>query len=177
MTEQHRRPRWIEPAGPASQVVRPTGRAQAPGLLRRLAALIYDSFLLFGLVFCLTWLLLLLRAGSVIEPGTWWFTVSLPVFGYIFFGWFWTHGGQTLGMRAWQLRIERTDGSALSWRDALVRYVTALASTAVLGLGFLWALIDPERRCWHDHASRTRLVRTHGARSTNARESEHRYGE
>lgn len=152
-------------------------RGHAVGLLRRLAALGYDLLLLFGLLFCLTWLLLLLRAGATIEPGTWWFDLSLPALAFMFFGWFWTHGGQTLGMRAWQLRVVRLDGHPLTWRDALVRYVAALAGAAALGLGFFWAFLDPDSRCWHDRVSRTRLVRTRRAASADARKSDQSHDE
>jgi uncharacterized RDD family membrane protein YckC len=136
-------------------------------LSRRLAALAYDLLLLFGCWFCGTWLLLLVRGGSEIAPGTWWFDLALVGLGFLFFGWFWTHGGQTLGMRAWKLRVERYDGDPLRWRDALLRYVSALLGTGLLGLGFLIALFDPERRCWHDRVSRTR-VRESGPHSANA---------
>jgi len=45
---------------------------------------------------------------------------------FVFFAWFWTHGGQTLGMRAWRLRILQRDGQPLNWRLALFRYVISL---------------------------------------------------
>lgn len=72
--------------------------------------------------------------------------------------WFWTHGGQTLGMRAWRIKIFSTDGQSVSFRQALVRYLVAILSLTILGLGFLWVLFDPQKRAWHDLASRTRLV-------------------
>ncbi len=72
--------------------------------------------------------------------------------------WFWTHGGQTLGMRAWRLRLVSDDGDKVTLRQALVRYAVAILSWLVLGLGFLWILFDGKKRAWHDIASRTRLV-------------------
>jgi uncharacterized RDD family membrane protein YckC len=71
---------------------------------------------------------------------------------------FWTHGGQSLGMRAWRLRVVRWDGAPLRLSDALLRYAAAWLSALPLGLGFLWSLWDAEGYTWHDRWSRTRLV-------------------
>jgi uncharacterized RDD family membrane protein YckC len=71
----------------------------------------------------------------------------------------WTRGGQTIGMRAWRLRVVQADGSALgAWR-ALLRFFVALVSLAVLGLGYWWVLFDREKRAWHDIAATTAMVR------------------
>lgn len=77
---------------------------------------------------------------------------------FLFFGWFWTHGGQTLGMRTWRIRVQTRDGRAISWTQALLRFLTALVSWGALGLGFWWSLWDPERMTWHDRWSESVLV-------------------
>jgi uncharacterized RDD family membrane protein YckC len=61
-------------------------------------------------------------------------------------------------MRAWRLRLFGEDGEAVGWRAAVVRVAAAYLSTFALGLGYLWLLIDPDKRTWHDRLSRTRLV-------------------
>jgi uncharacterized RDD family membrane protein YckC len=71
----------------------------------------------------------------------------------------WTRGGQTIGMRAWRLRVTRTDGARVTWLRALLRFGVALASLAALGLGFWWALFDARKRTWHDLAARTSVAR------------------
>lgn len=71
----------------------------------------------------------------------------------------WRRGGQTLGMRPWRLRVVDDHGAAASARALWLRYAVATLSLAAAGLGFLWSLIDRERRTWHDIASHTRLVR------------------
>lgn len=88
-----------------------------------------------------------------------------PFFGYCvgvlagFHLWFWTHGGQTLGMRAWRIRVVRADGAPLTAGDAARRYLAAALSLLPLGMGFWWALLDPARLAWHDRLSDTRLIR------------------
>ena len=71
----------------------------------------------------------------------------------VFFCLFWTWRGQTVGMLAWRLRVERSDGTLLTWRDALLRLGGACVSLAALGLGYFWIWIDRDRLAWHDRWS------------------------
>jgi uncharacterized RDD family membrane protein YckC len=132
----------------------------APGLLRRFAAICYDSLVLAALAMLVTAALLFFTGGAAISAGNPAFRILLVVVAVLYFVWFWMHGRQTLGMRAWRLRVERFDGGALGWSDALARAATATLSWAACGLGFLWALVEPQRLAWHDRLSRTRLLRT-----------------
>jgi uncharacterized RDD family membrane protein YckC len=61
-------------------------------------------------------------------------------------------------MRAWCLQVVREDGGKFGWRDAALRFFSAMLSWLCLGLGFLWILIDKEKLAWHDRLSRTRVV-------------------
>ena len=72
---------------------------------------------------------------------------------------FWTWRGTTLGGIICQLRVTRTDGAPVQFVDALVRGLTGIFSLAVLGLGFLWVLRDPERQSWHDRVAGTYVVK------------------
>jgi uncharacterized RDD family membrane protein YckC len=130
----------------------------APGLLRRLAAILYDGLLLVAIVMLVTAALLFFTGGHAISSGNPAYRCLLLVTGVLFFASFWTRDGQTLGMRAWRLRVERFDGGRLRWRDALARAAAALLSWVACGLGFLWVLVDAQGLAWHDHLSRTRLV-------------------
>lgn len=130
------------------------------GLLPRLAAMAYDWLLLASVFFILTLGLILLRSGAEIAPGTWWYTALLISAGFLFYGWFWTHGGQTLGLRAWRLSVVRIDGGPLSWRDAAWRFAAAATLLVPPGLGLAWMLVDTRKACWHDLLSQTRVVRS-----------------
>jgi len=151
------------------------------GLLRRLAALLYDVLLVIAVLFIAA-LPLPLVEESV--RTLWWARtleqLYLVTTWFLFFGWFWTHGGQTVGMKAWHIELLRVNGSKPSWRDALIRFVVSFGSFwlllvlfgleilsgkitfilggIVFGLAFLWILIDRKGCAWHDHLSRTRLV-------------------
>lgn len=83
-----------------------------------------------------------------------WFAVL--VWGSIcsFYLWFWTHGGQTVGMRAWRLRVQNSDGSAISFTQALLRL-----ATAAFGLGNLQVPFDTKSRAFQDHWARCDVLR------------------
>jgi len=132
---------------------------ESAGLLRRLAALAYDALVLLGLLLLFTALIWVLRGGREIVPGTVWFQYALIVLCMLFYCWFWTHGGQTVGMRAWKIRVQSVDGGPVPWPNAAVRFITAWLSAVPVGLGYWWSLIDSQQLCWHDRLSGTRVVR------------------
>jgi uncharacterized RDD family membrane protein YckC len=130
----------------------------APGFFRRLAAQIYDLFLLIALLFIATALLLPFTAGEAISAQqTLIYRIYLTVISFFFYGWFWTHGGQTLGMRAWKIKVLTLDQKKINWTQSLLRFLTAMVSWSFFGLGILWVLFDKNRRSWHDHLSKTAL--------------------
>jgi uncharacterized RDD family membrane protein YckC len=71
----------------------------------------------------------------------------------------WTRVGATIGMRAWKLRLVCDDGARMGARTAMLRYVLALVSLALLGAGFWYAWFDPAGRTWHDRVCDTRMTR------------------
>ena len=84
---------------------------------------------------------------------------AMLVSAFLFFGFFWTHSGQTLGMQAWRIKVQNADGSAISWRQALLRYCTAPFALLAFGLGYLYMLVDKERRTLPDLVSGSQVVR------------------
>ena len=70
----------------------------------------------------------------------------------------WRHGGRTLGMRPWRLRVANAEGTPASMRALVARYAIGSLSLLLLGAGFWWAWFDRDRLTWHDRLSRTRMV-------------------
>ena len=142
----------------------PPARADLPsaGLWRRLAAMVYDALLLAGLLFAATALLLPFTGGEAVigigTGGRFWYRIYLLAVVVLFFGWFWTRDGQTLGMKAWRLRVQDADGRPPDWPRALLRLAAALLALAPAGLGYWWMLVDRERKTWHDRLSGTEVV-------------------
>src|ERR1044072_6744286 len=104
----------------------------APGLLRRFAAICYDSLVLASRAMLVTSALLFFTGGAAISSGNPAFRILLVVVAVLYFSWFWMRGRQTLGMRAWRMRIERFDGKVLGWSDALARAAAAMLSWAAV---------------------------------------------
>lgn len=87
------------------------------------------------------------------------FQAYLGLVAGVYFVWQWVHGGQTLPMKTWGLRLVGDDGGSVPPRQATLRYFAALAGAFALGAGFLWALVDRDRKFLHDRLARTRIVR------------------
>ncbi|MEM6987787.1 MAG: RDD family protein [Pseudomonadota bacterium] len=128
---------------------------QNAGLMRRLGALLYDAALLFSILLLATALATFLNGGNA--PPNSAMRIWLVFVTVVFFGGFWRNGGQTLGMRAWRLTLFSTRGDQLRWRDIVLRLLVASLSIACVGAGYWWALVDAQRRTWHDIASSTVL--------------------
>ena len=132
---------------------------QNSGLLRRLAAILYDSLLIAALLFLATIPFIAMRGGEPVEIGdNRIYQAVLAVVVYAFFVGFWTRPGRTLGMQSWGLQLETADGEKPGIAAASLRFFAALISWAPSGLGFLWQLVDKDNLAWHDRISGTRLV-------------------
>lgn len=119
--------------------------------------MVYDTLLVIGIVMVAA-AFVVIPAGSEIRAGTLWFQAYILVVWWAYFAVCWRLGAQTVGMRAWRVKLVAKDGEPISWIATVARFLVAWVSATVLGLGFLWSLFDPQRRGWHDMASATRLV-------------------
>ncbi len=128
------------------------------GLLRRLSAMFYDSLLLLALLMVATFIGLLFTGGEATEPGNPLMTTWLFLVAFFYFAWPWMNTGQTLGMKTWRIRLERIDGKPLTLWHVLLRFISAIPSIGVGGLGLLYMLIDDNKLALHDKFSETRLV-------------------
>lgn len=114
----------------------------------RLVALIIDNIAL-GLI------------GALLSPNTgavgWGFSFLL---GLVYHWYFLTRqNGQTPGKRIMNLRVIKTDGSALSDSDAVLRVVGYAVNSLIFGLGWLIALFDANRQGLHDKLASTYVIK------------------
>ena len=129
-------------------------------LWRRAAALCYDLLAIAALYMCFTLAVLAVRLGRAVPAGSIWFELCLLGIALVFFAGFWARGGQTLGMRAWRIRVVTVDGGTLTPARAALRFAAGLVALLPAGLGLWWGLLDTQRRGWHDLWTGTRVVRT-----------------
>ena len=140
----------------------------AAGLARRLAALFYDSLLMLAAGWGVTALYIMIRVSVVGEQtirDNQEIAASGPLLQMLLIATivgfcciFWMRNGQTLGMQSWRLRLERVDDGSLTLLDCFKRCAAALLSFACFGCGYWWAIVDREKRSWHDRLSGTRVV-------------------
>jgi uncharacterized RDD family membrane protein YckC len=138
------------------------------GFGRRLAALLYDFLLLAALLMIFTGGALFFTHGAAVVPataGAWVYAyragLVLIISGYYLINWL--RSGQTLGMRAWRLRVVTESGEPLAFKAAALRLVVGALAWAPAALGVLWLYFDPDHLALHDRLSKTRVV--HLARS------------
>jgi uncharacterized RDD family membrane protein YckC len=130
-----------------------------PGIARRLASMLYEVLLLLGVLsvtFILPHVLLGVFANRNAGPTIVQLHFFLVLLAY--FTWFWLHGGQTLAMKTWKLRIVDAGGGPLRPLQALLRYLAAWPSVTLFGIGILWAVFDRDRQFLHDRIAGTRIV-------------------
>ncbi|WP_323072685.1 RDD family protein [Mycetohabitans endofungorum] len=155
-------------------------RGRAPSLGRRLLCAVYESVILFGVVFIAGYLFSALtqQRNGLTHHNLLAGWITLVVGAY--FVWFWTHGGQTLPMKTWRLRLVDHALAPVSVGRAMLRYVLAwlwflppLALHSMLGGSVphtllalsawitLWAStqwLNPDRQWLHDRLAGTRIV-------------------
>ncbi|WP_062269807.1 RDD family protein [Endozoicomonas arenosclerae] len=145
-------------------------QAKPAPLWRRLAAIMYDSFLVLAIMFLVGFINLGIQmkvngaeklkamtdSGQSIGGPFFYAALFLSIFS--FFAFFWSRRGQTLGMQAWNLRIVDQEGGYISIGQCLVRTLTAIPAFLLCGLGLFWCLLDKEQRSWQDLLSRSRTL-------------------
>jgi uncharacterized RDD family membrane protein YckC len=124
-------------------------------LIKQFAAMLYDSLLIIAILFFVTSITLVFNQGKAIESSPL-FNLFLLFTIFVFYAWFWNKSGQTLGMRAWKIRIVSEFGGNPSWGISFLRLSFALLSLSCFGLGYFWRLFHPYT--WHDKLSQTSII-------------------
>lgn len=138
------------------------------GVLRRFAAIVYDALLLVAISIGYGALALLINvliqgeppAGEKVQWGHW----SILVFiGWMltlaaFFCYFWRRSGQTLGMRAWRMKLVDLEYNTPRLKQCFLRCLIAPFSLLLGGVGYFWRWFDPQKMTLHDRVSKTQVI-------------------
>jgi len=133
-------------------------------LARRALGLVYEALLLTAIVFAGSLPFVVLAHDTNREIARPLFRFYLVALAGLYFAWQWRHGGQTLAMKTWRMRIVTREGAPLTWRHALKRFCYALPGVLLFGAGFLWALVDREELFLHDRLAKTKIIQQEGER-------------
>lgn len=96
---------------------------EAPGLRRRLACFVYEGVLLFGVLMLAGLLYGIVTQQRHALVGMYGLQLFLFLVLGLYFAWFWSHGGQTVAMKTWRIRLLTTQGVPVSLARATVRYL------------------------------------------------------
>ncbi len=130
----------------------------APGLLKLAASLLYELLTVVAIIFVSTGVFIIIAgdAGHGIKR------LLLQIFLWLVVGAYfvrcWLRSGQTLAMQAWKLRLLNEHSQLLTRQQAIARYLLASLSIAFFGLGFLWAIVDKDKRFLHDRFLRCKII-------------------
>lgn len=138
------------------------------GIFRRSAAIIYDLFLLIAIILVAVSVFTIVveliagqsSSGELLETP--WIKITYQLYlllvAALFYLWFWTHGGQTLGLKVWKLKVVDSELSGLDLKTAGRRLFWTIVTCIPFGVGYLWAFFNKERMTLYDRLSGTRLV-------------------
>lgn len=132
--------------------------------IRRMAAMLYDGLILIALYIILgglfaTAITKIIGAEEMIVLSPAMALSLLFTFAFLYYSHFWRRGGQSIGMKAWRIKLINNNGTGPMQLSQFMLRVGVGFFSLVLGfLGFIWMLFDRQQRTWHDIASLTRVV-------------------
>ena len=125
---------------------------------RRSASILYDSLLVLAILIIMS-----IPFFSFNLEENFSLKIIVQVYYYLitqyFFVWFWVNNEGTLGMKTWKIKIVCEDGNKISYKEAIIRFNTAILSFIFFGLGFLISFLRKDKKCLHDFISKTVLVK------------------
>jgi len=123
--------------------------------IKRIAATVYDLFLLLGVWFLVGSIALWANNGEVLNP---WLGLTLVFIStWSFYAYFWTHGNKTLGMAVWKIEIYSEDGKNLTIKQVTIRFIANLLIVFFAGLPLLQIYFSENGKSISDHLSGTNL--------------------
>lgn len=137
---------------------------EQPSLLKILFAIFYDLLILLA-IFMLVGLIAVaannaVTGQDVIPASTISFQLLLYLVAFGYYAYFWKKSGQTVGMKAWRIRlINLNENKPLSLQQLAIRYVTAQLSFGLCLAGYLYRWVNPSRLTAHDQLSKTRIIK------------------
>ena len=121
-----------------------------------MGALLYDALLIIAIWMATLFPWVIANSGEAVVGLLVQSVLLLELIGFYLF--FWSRQGQTLGMKAWRIRLVDTTGHPPAFKQLLIRLATAPLSVLSCGLGYLWFYMGDRRQTWHDRLSDTMVV-------------------
>jgi len=86
------------------------------------------------------------------------YVLFIPLIVALYFVMFWSLTGRTIGKWLLGLRVVDSRGRPPTVGHSIVRVIGYVISMVVFWLGYVWVIIDDNRRAWHDHMAKTWVI-------------------
>ena len=121
--------------------------------LRRIAASIYDLFLLLGVWFAVGSFAVWINGGII--QTKWVGPILVILSTWIFYGYFWMNGGKTLGMAVWNFEIYSTNGGNITLQKVTIRFFCNVLTILLIGIPLVMMYFSKNNLSLSDYLSET----------------------
>ena len=135
---------------------------------RRIVAIIYDLFPLFGIFMGVAMLIVMPTKIFLYGFDENWSSFNLPLQIILtatmiyalssYFLYCWRKQGQTLGMKAWRIKLIQKNGQLADKDQCIKRLFFSLGSFLCFGIGYWSYFFSKDKNCLHDVLSETRVI-------------------
>jgi uncharacterized RDD family membrane protein YckC len=130
-------------------------------LHRIIGSVIYDWLVLLGLLMIFGFIGVAvnhsLTGEESIKPNNHLFQLYILAVVVCYYTYFWQRSGQTVGMKAWKLKLQSIDQQPINFKQTCIRLIVAMPAYLLGLLGILW-VYTPTARTWQGIASGTQLI-------------------
>ncbi len=139
-------------------------RTEAPASLGLRAAAFLVDYILTLLILGVAISLAMIFKNAFPSVASWIINLGyVAMLGFVVWNWGYLNvrDGQRIGQRLVGVKITCADGSVLGYRTIVLRHLLGYPlSLLCVGLGFLWIILDPKQRGWHDKLAGTLVVKS-----------------
>tara|TARA_Y100001958_G_scaffold46248_1_gene30847 strand:- start:558 stop:968 length:411 start_codon:yes stop_codon:yes gene_type:complete len=125
--------------------------------LRRIAASVYDLFLLLGVWFAVGSFAVWINGGII--QTKWVGPILVILSTWIFYGYFWMNGGKTLGMAVWNFEIYSTNGGNITLQKVTIRFFCNVLTILLIGIPLVMMYFSKNNLSFSDYLSKTSYKR------------------
>ena len=122
-------------------------------------AMAYDTFLIVSMWMVLAFIIIYpMGQATDGEQGRYIMLPLMLLSNGFFYGWFWSHGGQTLGMRVWRIKATGYNSEKMSRAQIGLRYVLSVIGFLFFMVSYFWVFFDSQKRTLAERLSGTRSI-------------------
>ena len=126
-------------------------------LFKRLLAIFYDLVLLATMFLVASAIAIVFNEHKAFASGNYIMPLWLIFVTSLYYCISWKSSGQTLGLKAWGLKLVKLDGSDFTWLEVITRFFISLILFCTI-VGFLWLLFNKNRLTIYDIVTKSKII-------------------